>query len=31
MSRSLKKGPVVEKKLFDRIEAMNDKNENNVL
>ena len=25
MSRSLKKGPFVEKKLFDRIEAMNEK------
>ena len=31
MSRSLKKGPFVEKKLFDRIEAMNGKNEKKVL
>ena len=31
MSRSLKKGPFVEKKLFDRIEAMNAKNEMKVL
>ena len=31
MSRSLKKGPFVEKKLFDRIEAMNAKNEKKVL
>ena len=31
MSRSLKKGPFVEKKLFDRIEAMNEKNEKKVL
>lgn len=31
MSRSLKKGPFVEKKLFDRIEAMNQKNEKKVL
>lgn len=31
MSRSLKKGPFVEKKLFDRIEAMNVKNEKKVL
>ena len=31
MSRSLKKGPFVEKKLFDRIEAMNEKTEKKVL
>ena len=31
MSRSLKKGPFVEKKLFDRVEAMNKKNEKKVL
>ena len=31
MRRSLKKGPLVEKKLFDRIEAMNQKNEKKVL
>ena len=31
MSRSLKKGPFVEMKLFDRIEAMNAKNEKKVL
>ena len=31
MSRSLKKGPFVEKKLFDRIEAKNAKNEKKVL
>ena len=31
MSRSLKKGPFVEKKLFDRIEAMNARNEKKVL
>ncbi len=31
MSRSLKKGPFVEKKLFDRIVAMNEKNEKKVL
>ena len=31
MSRSVKKGPFVEKKLFDRIEAMNEKNEKKVL
>jgi len=31
MSRSLKKGPFVEKKLYDRIEAMNAKNEKKVL
>ena len=31
MSRSLKKAPYVEKKLFDRIEAMNQKNEKKVL
>ena len=31
MSRSLKKGPFVEKKLFDRIEAMNEKGEKKVL
>ena len=31
MSRSLKKGPFVEKKLFDGIEAMNQKNEKKVL
>ena len=31
MSRSVKKGPFVEKKLFDRIEAMNQKNEKKVL
>lgn len=31
MSRSLKKGPFVEKKLFDRIQAMNEKNEKKVL
>ncbi|MDY3845733.1 MAG: 30S ribosomal protein S19 [Eubacteriales bacterium] len=31
MSRSLKKAPFVEKKLFDRIVAMNDKGEKKVL
>ena len=31
MSRSLKKAPYVEKKLFDRIVAMNEKNEKKVL
>ena len=31
MSRSLKKGPFVEQKLFDRIVAMNEKNEKKVL
>lgn len=31
MSRSLKKAPYVEKKLFDRIVAMNDKGEKKVL
>lgn len=31
MSRSLKKGPFVEKKLYERIEAMNAKNEKKVL
>ena len=31
MSRSLKKAPYVEKKLFDRIVAMNEKNEKQVL
>ena len=31
MSRSLKKAPYVEKKLFDRIEAMNEKNEKKVV
>ena len=31
MSRSLKKEPYVEKKLFDRIVAMNEKNEKKVL
>lgn len=31
MSRSLKKGPFVEKKLFDRVEAMNEKGEKKVL
>ena len=31
MSRSLKKGPFVERKLYDRIEAMNAKNEKKVL
>ena len=31
MSRSLKKAPFVEKKLFDRIVAMNEKNEKKVL
>ena len=31
MSRSLKKGPFVEKKLFDRIEALNEKGEKKVL
>ena len=31
MSRSLKKAPYVEKKLFDRIEAMNEKNEKKVI
>ena len=31
MSRSLKKGPFVEEKLFNRIEAMNAKNEKKVL
>jgi small subunit ribosomal protein S19 len=31
MSRSLKKGPFVEKKLYERIEAMNSKNEKKVI
>lgn len=31
MSRSLKKGPFVEKKLYDRIVAMNEKSEKKVL
>ena len=31
MSRSIKKGPFVEKKLFDRIEAMNKANEKKVI
>ena len=31
MSRSLKKAPFVEKKLFERIEAMNAKNEKKVI
>ena len=31
MSRSLKKAPFVEKKLFDRVVAMNEKNEKKVL
>ncbi|MBR2479283.1 MAG: 30S ribosomal protein S19 [Clostridia bacterium] len=31
MSRSLKKAPFVEKKLFDRVEAMNAKNEKKVI
>ena len=31
MSRSLKKAPYVEKKLFDRVVAMNEKNEKKVL
>ena len=31
MSRSLKKAPYVERKLFDRIVAMNEKNEKKVL
>lgn len=31
MSRSLKKGPFVEEKLFSRIEAMNAKNEKKVI
>ena len=31
MSRSVKKGPFVETKLYKRIEAMNDKNEKKVL
>ena len=31
MSRSLKKAPFVEKKLFDRICAMNEKNEKKVI
>ncbi|MBR2952716.1 MAG: 30S ribosomal protein S19 [Clostridia bacterium] len=31
MSRSLKKAPYVEKKLFDRVVAMNDKGEKKVL
>ncbi len=31
MSRSLKKPPYVEKKLFDRVEAMNAKNEKKVI
>ena len=31
MSRSLKKAPYVEKKLFDRIVAMNEENEKKVL
>lgn len=31
MSRSLKKGPFVERKLYDRLEAMNKKSEKKVL
>ena len=31
MSRSLKKAPYVEKKLFDRVVALNEKNEKKVL
>jgi len=31
MSRSLKKGPFVEQKLFDRVCAMNEKNEKKVI
>ena len=31
MSRSLKKGPFVEAKLFERVEAMNEKGEKNVV
>lgn len=31
MGRSLKKGPYVEKKLLERIEALNEKNEKRVL
>ena len=31
MSRSLKKGPFVEQKLYDRISAMNDRNEKKVI
>ena len=31
MSRSLKKAPYVEEKLFNRIEAMNEKNEKKVI
>jgi small subunit ribosomal protein S19 len=31
MSRSLKKGPFVEAKLYNRIDAMNSKNEKNVI
>ena len=31
MSRSLKKGPIVEAKLYNRIDAMNSKNEKNVI
>ena len=31
MSRSLKKGPFVEAKLYSRIDAMNSKNEKNVI
>lgn len=31
MSRSLKKGPFVEAKLYDRVVAMNEKNEKKVL
>ena len=31
MSRSLKKGPFVEEKLFSRIEAMNEKNDKKVI
>ncbi len=31
MSRSVKKGPFVEKKLYDRIEAMNKANEKRVI
>ena len=31
MSRSLKKAPYVEKKLFDRVVAMNEKNEKKVV
>ena len=31
MSRSLKKAPYVEEKLFSRVEAMNEKNEKKVL